>query len=154
MMHAPPASAMPVAADPMTSFAFASQNTFLRAPALAAAQTPPATIGERYVPAPWWMRDPVIASIGHVRSQVAANRAAFGASFQATPAIYVMGALNLAHIRLANTQTGIFARDFLPLVLGGFYSMAKMDIGLVFSDDLKQGTDYLRFDAVLRYHLK
>lgn len=53
------------------------------APALAAAQTPPATIGERYVPAPWWMRDPVIASIGHVRTQVAANRAAFGASFQA-----------------------------------------------------------------------
>ena len=52
------------------------------APALAVAQTPPATIGERYVPAPWWMRDPVIASIGHVRTQVAANRAAFGASFQ------------------------------------------------------------------------
>lgn len=53
------------------------------APTLAVAQTPPATIGERYVPAPWWMRDPVIASIGHVRTQVAANRAAFGASFQA-----------------------------------------------------------------------
>ena len=53
------------------------------APVLAAAQTPPATIGERYVPAPWWMRDPVIASIGHVRTQVPANRAAFGASFQA-----------------------------------------------------------------------
>lgn len=53
------------------------------APVLAAAQTPPATIGERYVPAPWWMRDPVIASIGHVRTQVAANRAVFGASFQA-----------------------------------------------------------------------
>jgi len=51
-------------------------------PAVAIAQTPPATIGERYVPAPWWMRDPVIASIGHVRTQVAANRAAFGASFQ------------------------------------------------------------------------
>lgn len=51
-------------------------------PAVAAAQTPPATIGERYVPAPWWMRDPVIASIGHVRTQVPANRAAFGASFQ------------------------------------------------------------------------
>lgn len=51
-------------------------------PAIASAQTPPATIGDRYVPAPWWMRDPVIASIGHVRTQVPANRAAFGASFQ------------------------------------------------------------------------
>lgn len=52
-------------------------------PAAAAAQTPPATVGERYVPAPWWMRDPVIASIGHVRTQVPANRASFGAAFQA-----------------------------------------------------------------------
>lgn len=48
------------------------------APALA--QTPPATIGERYVPAPWWMREPVIASIGHVRAEVPANRAQFSAT--------------------------------------------------------------------------
>ncbi|GAA0640209.1 SIMPL domain-containing protein [Brevundimonas lenta] len=51
-------------------------------PAVAFAQTPPATIGDRYVPAPWWMRDPVIASIGHVRTQVPANRAGFSATFQ------------------------------------------------------------------------
>jgi len=51
-------------------------------PAAAIAQTPPATIGDRYVPAPWWMRDPVIASVGHVRTEVAANRAGFSASFQ------------------------------------------------------------------------
>jgi hypothetical protein len=53
----------------------------IAAPALA--QTPPATVGERYVPAPWWMRDPVIASIGHVRAEVPANRAGFSASFRA-----------------------------------------------------------------------
>ena len=52
----------------------------LAGPALA--QTPPATIGERYVPAPWWMRDPVIASIGNVRVQIPANRAGFQAGFQ------------------------------------------------------------------------
>ena len=52
------------------------------APNAALAQTPPAMIGERYVPAPWWMREPVIASIGEVRTQVAANRATFSASFQ------------------------------------------------------------------------
>ncbi|NJC40658.1 hypothetical protein GGQ87_000916 [Brevundimonas alba] len=51
-------------------------------PTVAAAQTPPATIGERYVPAPWWMREPVIASVGQVRTQVPANRAGFAASFQ------------------------------------------------------------------------
>ncbi|KQW86795.1 SIMPL domain-containing protein [Brevundimonas sp. Root1279] len=52
-------------------------------PAPALAQTPPATIGERYVPAPWWMREPVIASVGHVRTQVPANRAGFSGSYQA-----------------------------------------------------------------------
>ena len=48
----------------------------------AAAQTPPATIGDRYIPAPWWMRDPVIASVGQVRVELQANRAFVGASFQ------------------------------------------------------------------------
>ena len=46
------------------------------------AQTPPATIGQQYVPAPWWMRDPVIASIGYVRVELQANRAGFSATFQ------------------------------------------------------------------------
>lgn len=50
------------------------------APALA--QTPPATIGDRYIPAPWWMRDPVIASIGNVQVELQANRAFVSASFQ------------------------------------------------------------------------
>ena len=54
--------------------------TAVAAPALA--QTPPATIGQPYVPAPWWMRDPVIASIGYVRVELQANRAQFSASFQ------------------------------------------------------------------------
>lgn len=51
-------------------------------PAAAAAQTPPATIGDRYIPAPWWMRDPVIASVGQVRVEIQANRAFVSASFQ------------------------------------------------------------------------
>jgi uncharacterized protein YggE len=49
---------------------------------VAMAQTPPATVGQQYVPAPWWMRDPVIASMGHVRAEVPANRATFSATFQ------------------------------------------------------------------------
>lgn len=51
-------------------------------PTAALAQVPPATIGERYVPAPWWMRDPVIASMGNVRIETPANRASFSATFQ------------------------------------------------------------------------
>ena len=45
------------------------------------AQTPPATIGQPFIPAPWWMKDPVIASMGHVRTEVPANRARFAARF-------------------------------------------------------------------------
>lgn len=48
-----------------------------------AAQTPPAELGARYVPAPWWMREPVIASIGMVRVELPANRARFSAQFSA-----------------------------------------------------------------------
>lgn len=47
------------------------------------AQVPPAEIGARNVPAPWWMREPVIASVGMVRTEIAANRAGFSASFNA-----------------------------------------------------------------------
>jgi uncharacterized protein len=49
----------------------------------AAAQTPPAELGQRYVPAPWWMREPVIASLGYVRVELPANRARFSAQFSA-----------------------------------------------------------------------
>jgi uncharacterized protein YggE len=47
------------------------------------AQAPPAELGARYVPAPWWMREPVIASIGMVRTEIPANRAGFNARFNA-----------------------------------------------------------------------
>ncbi len=47
------------------------------------AQTPPAELGARTIPAPWWMRDPVIASLGSVRVELPANRARFAARFSA-----------------------------------------------------------------------
>ena len=47
----------------------------------AIAQAPPAEPGARYVPAPWWMREPVIASTGLVRTELPANRATFDARF-------------------------------------------------------------------------
>ncbi|UAJ11689.1 SIMPL domain-containing protein [Glacieibacterium megasporae] len=49
----------------------------------AVAQVPPAELGQRFVPAPWWMREPVVASLGEVRTEVPANRASFSAQFSA-----------------------------------------------------------------------
>ncbi|OYU13873.1 MAG: SIMPL domain-containing protein [Alphaproteobacteria bacterium PA4] len=58
----------------------------LAAPVLAApvlAQVPPAEIGQRNVPAPWWMQQPVIASTGMVRTELPANRATFSVRYKA-----------------------------------------------------------------------
>jgi uncharacterized protein YggE len=49
---------------------------------VATAQTAVPVVVDRYVPAPWWMRDPVIASIGYVRVELPANRASFTASYE------------------------------------------------------------------------
>ena len=57
--------------------------------ALAAAAAPAAaqTVGvinpSPYGPAPWWMREPIIASLGNVHAELPANRASFSAEFQA-----------------------------------------------------------------------
>jgi len=51
----------------------------LAAPASAQVAAP----GQRFDPAPWWMAQPVISSIGHVRFELRANRAGFNATFEA-----------------------------------------------------------------------
>jgi len=61
--------------------AVAAQALLVATPAQA--QVPTVEPGARYVPAPWWMREPVIASVGMVRTEIAANRAQFSASFTA-----------------------------------------------------------------------
>jgi len=54
-------------------------------PGSSLAQEPPrADAG--YVAAPWWMREPVVASIGYVRTELQANRADFEASFKSVDA--------------------------------------------------------------------
>lgn len=77
-----------------------------------------------------------------------------GIGYQAKPNIYALAMVNLAHVRIANTANAFLFKDFIPISLGGFYSLDKIDVGAMFSDDLKQGTDYLRFEIVARYMLK
>ncbi len=64
--------------------ATASAMTFAMATlfwsAMVTAQAAP-TADRRYVPAPWWMRDPVIAATGSVHVNLPANRAQFTATF-------------------------------------------------------------------------
>lgn len=76
----------------------------------ASAQTPPAEIGARHIPAPWWMREPVIASLGSVRVELPANRAVFSAQFSAVerdaPAATAAAAGKVAQIDAALRETG------------------------------------------------
>jgi len=55
--------------------------------ALAAAPAAAQTVGvinpSPYGPAPWWMREPIIASLGDVHAELPANRASFSVEFQA-----------------------------------------------------------------------
>lgn len=77
-----------------------------------------------------------------------------GIGYQAKPKIYALAMLDLAHIRISNTANAFLFKDFIPISLGGFYSLDKIDVGALFSDDLKRGSDYLRFEIVARYMLK
>jgi uncharacterized protein YggE len=68
----------------MRALVFASLAALVPAAVFAqAAPASPPAAARAYDAAPWWMREPVIASVGHVRTELPANRANFGASFQA-----------------------------------------------------------------------
>ena len=77
-----------------------------------------------------------------------------GVGFQAAPNVYAFAMLNLAHLRISNTQTALLFKDFIPVTVGGFYSRDKLDLGATLGDDLKQGTDYLRFELIARYAIQ
>jgi hypothetical protein len=77
-----------------------------------------------------------------------------GLGYQLSPNVYAYGMFNLAHIAIKNNPNAFIFADFIPFALGGFYTRKQIDVGFVFSDDLKQGTDYLRLDLLLRYAIK
>lgn len=77
-----------------------------------------------------------------------------GVGFQATPTIYAFAATNLANIKLSHSSNAFIFSDFIPLTIGGFYSLNKLDLGATFSDDLRQAADYLSFSIVARYFIR
>lgn len=57
--------------------ALAAHSAHAQAPVVAAAAP------QLYDQAPWWMREPVIASLGEVRTELAPNRVSFNAAYEA-----------------------------------------------------------------------
>ena len=117
-------------------------------PAVAAAQTPPATIGERYVPAPWWMRDPVIASVGYVRTEIPANRAAFGATFQSIDRTAAEASRKAAdQIRELSRALGAYGEDVVRVET----TLSTRPIYDQYRDENGVLRDNVRADRIARY---
>jgi hypothetical protein len=70
-----------------------------------------------------------------------------GVGIQATPQIYAFASITLLQLNLSNTQNAFLFRDFIPIALGGFYSLDKLDLGASFATDgnRKQGANFLSF---------
>jgi hypothetical protein len=77
-----------------------------------------------------------------------------GVGLQATPNIYLFAATNIATIKIANASNSVIFSDAIPLAIGAFYSMPKLDLGVQFSDDLKNAGDLYILQFMGRYYLK
>ncbi|HUS33251.1 MAG TPA: hypothetical protein VMZ53_32335 [Kofleriaceae bacterium] len=98
---------------------------------------------------------PYHLSLGLGQGATIALEVPVGIGYQASPKLYAMAMTSLAHIDMKNSTGAFLFADYIPFSLGGFYAKdAKLDIGAVISDDVKQGLGYLRFDIVARYYLK
>lgn len=79
-----------------------------------------------------------------------------GVAYQATPKIYAYGALTLAHIKIANTPNAFLFADFIPITIGGFYSLDKLDVGALFGTDGNRvnGAGLYEFEIAARYYVR
>lgn len=77
-----------------------------------------------------------------------------GIGYQAMPNLYAFAATNLANIKISHTENALLFADFVPLTVGGFYSLRNVDLGAVISDDLRQPADYVAFSIVARYFVR
>ncbi len=117
-------------------------------PGQALAQTPPATIGQQYVPAPWWMRDPVIASVGQVRTEIAANRAGFTAGFTALDRSAAEASRKAADlVRALSQQLATYGADKVRVET----SLTTRPIYEQYRDEAGVMRDNVRADKIVRY---
>lgn len=117
-------------------------------PTTALAQTPPAAIGDRYVPAPWWMRDPVIASVGYVRTEVQANRASFGATFQSVERTATEASRKAAdQVRALSQALGAYGADTVRVET----TITTRPIYDQYRDENGVMRDNVRADRIARY---
>nr|HEX4315069.1 hypothetical protein [Kofleriaceae bacterium] len=78
-----------------------------------------------------------------------------GVGYQATPNVWVYGQTLLANLVLNGGGDNAFIfSDFIPITLGAWYSMDKLDVGASFGDDLKNAGDFYAITLNARYWVK
>ncbi len=78
-----------------------------------------------------------------------------GIGIQGTPQIYAYLATDIASFGLSNADNAFIFADAIPIGLGAMYSANdKLDVGLQFSDDLKNAGDFYVISLVGRYYVK
>ena len=78
-----------------------------------------------------------------------------GAGYQVTPNVWAYAQTDLATFLLnPNSSQAFIFSDFIPVQVGAYYSMDKIDVGLAVADDLKDAGDTYFFILSGRYWIK
>ncbi|MGE5187237.1 MAG: hypothetical protein ACM31C_34550 [Acidobacteriota bacterium] len=82
-----------------------------------------------------------------------------GVGIQAAPQVFLFAETNIADIYLSNAPPNqsalVIFSDFIPLGVGGYYSVNdQLDLGVTFADDLKSAGDFYVFTLAARYYIK
>lgn len=78
-----------------------------------------------------------------------------GVSYQVSPQIYAFLNTNIAQISIANSETGVFGADFIPLAVGAFFSPSNtLDVGAqIIWGDLKESSDVIAINLGAQLHM-
>lgn len=76
-----------------------------------------------------------------------------GVALQATPQVFAFVDTTLADFAISNSSNAFIFSDFIPLDVGVLFRAAKdLDVGVTFTDDLKNAGDAYLFGLTARYY--
>lgn len=78
-----------------------------------------------------------------------------GVGIQASPQLFAFLSTTIANIGISPSGSTFIFSDFVPVTVGAFFSPSnKLDVGLTFSDDLKNAGDFYIFALSARFFVK
>jgi len=79
-------------------------------------------------------------------------RVPVGVALQATPQVYGFVDTTLASFSISNSANAFIFSDFIPVDVGALFRAAKdVDVGVLFSDDLKNAGDFYTIGLTARF---